>query len=179
MKLKYNQLLLTKMLIIDLLARAVLVIGGLNYLRFSDRYPVALVIGLSALYLAMDRDFYLPFLGKCAMPAPLGNSQPLSAGALNTYKLTNLPPNVRVVVWGAQASSGTFSNPQDAYGDYSNAVWAKSDDKGVVQVQLTAPAAYSVQRFGLWSKKLQPHIHYRYELTKHKGLFSRVHTQHV
>lgn len=169
-------------MIMNMIARVLLIIGGLNYLRFGKRFPFALLIGLSALYLGLNRDFYLPFLGACAMP---GNANLYASETNNTnkslvtYKLKDLPPNVRVVVWGAGDVRKTYSNPADAYGDYSNTVWTKSDEAGTAQVQMKLPGSYSVKSFGVWKKDLASHIHYRYEDPKYQGLFSRVFTLQV
>ena len=63
---------------INIIARLILIFGGLfylvqasglqiNYNSFGYRI-VAFMIGLCALYFAFDRDYYLPFLGKTVVP---------------------------------------------------------------------------------------------------------------
>lgn len=175
----------------DLFARFLLVIGGINYLFLSlninlldniKRYPIViktifLLIGLSALYFIFNRDYYLPFLGKCVIP--VGPKK--TTENLKKIKLSGLPPNSYVIYWGAKPNktySEVFPNPMDAYKDYSNSDIGKTDNNGDIIIELECPSEYIVSKFGI-RKQLRRHIHYRFELPKYKGLFSKVYTKNL
>jgi hypothetical protein len=170
---------------LDLIARLLLVIGGLNYLFMSTvnvniflyiPYPrlLSIFIGLSAAYFVFNRDYYLPFLGKSVIP--IGPKKPTEN--LRQIKLIGLPQNTTVISWGSKESSGDFDNYMSAYGDYANTDISRTNEKGEVTVELPCPSAYHISKFGI-DKKLEKHIHYRYELPKNKGMFSRVYTKYL
>ena len=173
---------------LSLFARALLVLGGLNYLFVSlinvnifsyIGYPmlvkiINILIGLSAAYFVFDRDYYLPFLGKTVIP--IGPKKPTEN--LKQIKLSGLPPNTTVLSWAAKESDKVFDSYIQAYGDYSNTDISKTNDKGEVIVELPCPASYHVPAFGM-NKQLDRHIHYRFELPKHKGMFSRIYTKYL
>ena len=172
----------------NLFARFLLVIGGINYLFLSldinllgsiKRYPIFIktifvLIGLSALYFIFDRDFYLPFLGKCVIP--IGPKK--STENLKKIKLSGLPPDSYVIYWGAKPNTQVIPNPMDAYKDYSNSDISKTDSKGDIIIELECPSEYMVSKFGM-NKKLSRHIHYRFELPEYKGIFSKVYTKNL
>ena len=63
----------------EMFARLLLVIGsllmltkyvGINVLSGTIEKYMYLIIGLAGLHVMFDRDYYLPFLGKCAIPQP-------------------------------------------------------------------------------------------------------------
>lgn len=172
---------------LDIFARALLVIGGINYLfmsilnvsvcsYFKDYSMITnfikLLIGISAAYFLFNRDYYLPFLGPTAIP--VGATK--STENLKQIKLSGLPPNTTVISWAALESDSIFDTYTKAYGVYSNTDISKTDENGDVIVKLSCPGAYYVPAFGM-RKLLKRHIHYRYQLPKHKGLFSRVYTK--
>lgn len=165
----------------NLFARFLLIIGGINYLflSFTDKSPIMIkivfmLIGLSALYFLFDRDYYLPFLGECAIP--IGIQKPIEN--LKQIKLSGLPVNTNIIYWGAKPSSQIIENPLEAYKDYSNSNIGKTDDNGDIIIELECPSEYTVPKFG-FKRKLKRHIHYRFELPKYKGLFSKVYTKYL
>lgn len=173
---------------LDLLARVLLLIGGLNHLFFylinvkifsNIPYPnlvkiINVLIGLSAAYFVFDRDYYLPFLGKTVIP--VGPIKPNVN--LKKIKLTKLPPNTIILSWAAKESDKVFSNYMQAYGDYSNTDVSKTNSLGEVTVQLPCPASYRVSKFGM-DKQLDRHIHYRYAIPNNPGMFSRIYTKYL
>ena len=174
---------------LQLLARFLLVLGGINYLTLYFlqtnvlsylHYPmlirvVTLAIGGAALYFAFNRDYYLPFLGKCVIPVGEGKPQ----GELKSVQITGLPANTNVIFWAAKSGSNVVPNPMDAYGDYSNSGIVKSDRNGVAVIQMVCPTAYYVSEIGIINKQLPKHVHYRYELPEYRGIFSRVMTKYL
>jgi hypothetical protein len=140
------------------------------------------VIVASALYLIMNRDFYLPFLGKCVFPSTL--TRTLTNTTLHEYKqvsvkISNLPPTTNVVYWAATGGDNTtFDNPMDAYKDFQNSGMAVTNANGSVVFVVDCPSVYAINKFGK-RKELPQHVHYRYELPKYKGMFSRIFTKNV
>lgn len=174
---------------LSLLTRLILVIGGLNYLLLATvkmdlfkfiknsfaRRVVFFIIGLTALWYFFNRDYYLPFLGHTVIPVgPKKNFEKTIQ-----IKLTGLPANTNVLAWGTKEDNKVYDNPFDAYGDYSNSVVVKSDDKGECIVNLPCPSEYFVNKFGIRKQKLNRHIHYRYESPRYKGIYSRVYTKYI
>lgn len=172
-----------------LLARLLLAIGGINYFFKSAinvdlftfiPYPlivktISLAIGISALFFIFNRDYYLPFLGECVIP--LG---PKKQGVkLNKIQLKGLPRNTIIMAWGAQNGDKVYDTPFEAYGDYANTEITQSDKNGEAIIELPCPSEYYVNKFGIMKKKLGRHIHYRYQLPKYKGMFSRIHTKYL
>ena len=135
------------------------------------------IIGLSLYYL-FNRDFFLPFLGPAVIPVAKVQSQ---LDNMINVNLNNLPPNTTVIYWASEKLTGsdTFSDPITAYKDYSNSGIATSDDKGNVTIKIVCPAPYYVNKFGIRSKLLGRHVHYRYELPEYKGIYSSVHTKNI
>ncbi len=166
---------------INLISRFLLIVGGINYLlmSFNNSYSIIsrsffILIGLAALYFIFDRDYYLPFLGECAVP--IGTQKPIEN--LKQIKLSGLPPNTKIIYWGAKYSSQVIENPFEAYKDYSNSNIGTTDNNGDIIVELECPSEYLVPKFG-FKRKLKRHIHYRFELPKYKGLFSKVYTKYL
>lgn len=176
---------------LELLAKLFLIIGGINYLfigltdgdinifdylgNHTIINAIYLIIGLSSLYFILNRDYYLPFLGHTVVPIVSNKN----FENVKNIKLSNLPPNVVVLAWGSKESSQIYEDPFKAYGDYENTVISRSDANGNAVVQLPCPSSYYVNKFGILKHKLKRHIHYRYEIPKYKGLFSRVYTKYL
>lgn len=138
-----------------------------------------LAIGVSGLYYLFDKTYYLPFLGETILPVR-GNKFNLNSSTNPsdksiTIKLTNLPQKSIVVYWGAKGDGGNvISTPREAYGEYINSGVTMSNDNGEATVVLDCPSQYSVKH-----RILDAHIHYRYQLSRNKGLFSEVYTKGV
>lgn len=172
-----------------LFARLLLIIGGLNYFLKStinidlftfikNRFIVkiiSLLIGISALYFMFNRDYYLPFLGECIIP--ITTKKPTEN--LTKIKLSGLPPNTIVMAWGAQSNNKIYEDPFEAYGNYLNTEITQSNERGEAIIELPCPSEYIVNKFGIMKRKLNRHIHYRYQLPKYKGLFSKIYTKYL
>lgn len=150
--------------------------------KIKDVHSVfAAIIVASALYFVFNRDFYLPFLGKCVFPsAAMTNTNNLSLNENKRVSVTlkELPPKTTVVYWAAKGGNNKYDNPMDAYKEYDNSGLGVTDNKGTITFELDCPSEYSVNNFGK-SKILPKHVHYRYELASYKGLFSRIFTEPV
>lgn len=154
----------------------------------QDEYSIWLrlvmtIVGVLAIFLMSQRDFYLPFLGNTAFPIGLLNPSEEHKGNVH-FKLANLPPNSKVIFWAAMPqhnnshNQGNPSSWKTAYGDYVNGGVAVSDAKGVAMISFDCPQSYEVGRLGF--KHLIPkHVHYRYQLSHKHGIMSRVFTEKV
>uniref|UniRef100_A0A6C0E0W0 Uncharacterized protein n=1 Tax=viral metagenome TaxID=1070528 RepID=A0A6C0E0W0_9ZZZZ len=172
---------------VDLFSRFFVVIGSLIYFLvtiFDNKNIMsklfAVVVGISSLMLIFDRDYYLPFLGKTIFP-PAKSDMSLQIQKKIKVKVSDLPANVKVVYWAAieAIDSKAYTNYMDAYSNYTNAGEMFTDANGDVVLSIDCPSEYYVQKFGIINKKLDKHVHYRYELPGKKGLFSKVYTQYV
>ena len=165
----------------EMIARVLLIIGGLLHLfngfkkKMGLKSMMLIAIGVAALYVGWKRDYYLPFLGQCVVPITQGQ-KPLMG--LRTFKLTGIPANTTVIYWAANASKDGHKDPFLAYGDYANSGVTMSDSKGDAKAEIVCPGSYNVNKFGVMKKRIQQHIHYRYELPM-KGMYSSVQTKFI
>ncbi len=175
----------------NIIARLILVFGGLFYLVQASGLKInygsfgyrllAFMIGICALYFAFDRDYYLPFLGKSVIPIIKDGFDKTNSNNLKEIKLTNLPPNTRILYWAAKSVYPTTGEVDwRVYNDYSNSGVVQSDIIGNTIVKIECPVEYNVPLFlGLGKKRLKRHLHYRYEIPGQTGLFSRVYTKYI
>jgi uncharacterized membrane protein YuzA (DUF378 family) len=135
---------------------------------------IYIAVGLSALYLMLQRDTYLPFLGDAVYPC----------GALkekipndHTHEvLVKVPPNSNVVYWASEPENKELeivSNPWDAYHKYGNSGVVKADEQGNAVLKFRDPKKYKVPG----GRILNEHVHYRY--CKSPGMLSRIYTVNI
>jgi uncharacterized membrane protein YuzA (DUF378 family) len=137
---------------------------------------IYLVVAMSAIVLMVQRDTFLPFLGKTVMPQPITEHTP--KGDLIKKTVENLPPNVKVIYWASLPSDKVVDNPEDAYGDYSNQGVTTSDAKGNAILHVKNPASYKIPSYyDPFKGTLKPHIHYRYWTSN--GMASRLYTINI
>lgn len=165
------------------LAMVLLVVGGLNWglvgfkrVNLVDRLlgkgsfwatVIYVLVGLSALLVAFNRDTYLPFLGESVFPVGVLQNQ-IPPGATRSISV-KVQPNVKVVYWASEPGDG-HSNYKAAYGQYQNAGVTQSDSTGTAVLKVREPQAYSVPLKG----RLQPHVHFR--TFDHTGFVGRIKT---
>ncbi len=156
------------------LAVVFLIVGALNWgligfsrVNFVERVfgrgtrfvsIIYVLVGLSALFLAFNRDTYLPFLGESVFPCSILQDQ-IPAGATRTVKV-QVQPGAKVVYWASEPADGgaeMIPNYADAYRMYHNAGVTTADDKGVATLTVREPQAYTVPIKG----RLEPHVHFR------------------
>ncbi len=134
---------------------------------------IYILIALCGIYLLVQRETYLPFLGEAAIPDPQKIGPPEIKGERITKVLSGLPPNTKVLYWGTLPSEIKSNNFEKAYNHYENQGVAITDNNGVVELVLAKPVSYIVPIKGL----LRPHIHYRY--WKQNGIASAVKTTYI
>jgi hypothetical protein len=102
----------------------------------------------------MNRNTWLPFLGKTVFPHALVPNKTIDK-ASKTIKV-NVTPNTKVAYW-ATLDKGDKPDVYTAYADYSNSGVVDSDDKGVATLAINEGSGYIVPN----GKYIKPHIHYR------------------
>lgn len=114
------------------------------------------VAAAGALWLALRRDTYLPFLGQATLPyTTLLVSAPTGADATVTVSVD--ASAVRVAYWAPSVASGSVAaSPAAAYGKFDNAGVAIVVN-GKATLHFRAPGAYK-SPLGL---TVAPHVHYR------------------
>jgi uncharacterized membrane protein YuzA (DUF378 family) len=171
-----------------LIAIFLVIVGGINWglfglikfdlvkwLGVSLRMPVLskiiyIMVGISALYLAFDRNTYLPFLGETVYPCTgLADKVPDNATVSISVKV---PPGVKVVYWASERSNdaNVAPNPWVAYMNYENSGVVTANKEGVAVLKLREPTEYKVPT----GKKLRKHVHYRY--CRVPGMLSKIQT---
>lgn len=171
---------------LQMVARLMMVIGGIHYLLLALNMNVlqtlsgnwlrafALVVGISTMYVSMNRDFFLPFLGTTVI-GPVFEPTQVQDGVV--VQLTGLPAKTKVIYFAAE--SGTIKNsPREAYGDYKNGGVTMTNENGIANAVIKRPASYKVKTL-IGEKTLKSHIHYRYELPGQSGLYSPIKTKYI
>ncbi len=143
-----------------------------NFLNnlIKSNYPIDKVIyvliALSAIKLATDKNTWLPFLGKSVLPGHLLSIHtPENTNKSITIKVQ---PNKKIAYWAAM-SSGEQPDVLQAYGDYSNSGVVMSDSEGIAVLKFVEGSGYVVPN-GRYIKK---HVHYR-ELDLPYGLMGEI-----
>ncbi len=155
----------------------------LSILFFKKRFPLHTVIyvlfGACALYLVLQRDTWLPFLGETVMPSAL---VPIKANSGNTTVSVNVKPGAKVVYWSAKPGSksdeklpGHKSSEtigvEDAYADYANSGVVQADSNGVAKLSFDKGTDYVVPG----GRTISSHVHYR-EMDLQYGMMGPVQT---
>ncbi len=139
---------------------------------------VYLLVAMSAVVLMIQKETFLPFLGRTVIPQPMANSTVPTTGDIKTKVIENLPANVKVVYWAALPSDKVVDNPEDAYGNYSNQGVTTTDANGKATLTVLNPASYKIpSSYDPFKGTLKPHIHYRYWTSS--GMTSRLFTINI
>ena len=161
-----------------LILMILMVVGSLNWLsigvlnvNFVDMLAVQIpylnraiyvLVGIAALLVLMNRDFYLPFLGKTVFPCSslLPDKVPDNADIKVSVKVR---PGARVVYWASETDANkelVKEDPWKAYSKYENAGLVTADNEGNAVLKIRSPSAYKVPGF-FGKKTLDKHVHYR------------------
>lgn len=171
--------------VIEMISRVLLVVGALNWglvafgfniVAFVAQYTFAslepviyILVGVSALFHIMSRNFYLPFLGDAAFPC--GAMTEKTPSNPNSEVKIHIEPLANVIYWAAESNGDVAKNPWIAYAEHTNAGVTRSDVNGVASLKFRTPRSYNV--FG-GMKTLKPHVHYR--VCKAPGILSEIKT---
>ncbi len=182
---------------LHIIAMTFVVIGSLNWLLFAFGINAVLslnrgftavfkrnlwvdkiiyvLVGISAIYLASQRDTWLPFLGDTAFPASLIATK-TNTGTQHIDIQTGIP-HAKVAYWAAHPPQGTDTGKtpvEDAYGDYGNSGVVLADGTGRAVLTFDRGSSYVVPTGNL----IQSHVHYRV-IHPTGGLISPVQTAYI
>lgn len=136
---------------------------------------IYIIVGLAGVYattMLFNRDYLLPFLGKCVYPCnSLKNKVPA-----NTTEIIEIEtePNVNVIYWASEPENNDKDRTwKQAYGKYMNSGVTKSNNDGKAILKFRKPRSYIVPYKG----ELKPHVHYR--ICKNNGMLSRIETVYI
>ena len=129
-------------------------INNLLKTKLPIENAIYILVAVVAIKLAMNRNTWLPFLGKTVFPHALVPNKTIDK-ASKTIKV-NVAPNTKVAYWAA-LDKGDKPDVYTAYADYSNSGVVESDDKGVATLSINVGSGYIVPT----GKYIKPHVHYR------------------
>ena len=128
---------------------------------------IYVVVAVSAVALAVQRDTWLPFLGNSVLP---GAVVPLKKNMGDTTVDVKVTPGAKVAYWAAEpetkldainkgASEGNKAVPlvRAAYDQFENSGVVVANDQGVATLVFNKGTSYIVPS----GRKLESHVHYR------------------
>lgn len=147
-----------------MLAIALLVVGGVLGLwcwrkRSLWGNVLAVLIALAALYIGVQRDSYLPFLGESVMPCSILQDKTPEHADLEVT-VDHLKPGAKVIFWAAEPATeglAKIQNWQRAYLELANAGIATVSEAGTATLRIRKPQPYTVPLMG----RLESHVHWR------------------
>jgi hypothetical protein len=138
-------------------------------------------VGVATLWVALQRQTYLPFLGECALPPTAivpKTAPPTEAAGAKVVSVQIKAPGAQKLAWWAAEPQAKGSNakaamlrPKEAYNKFGNS-GVVDVVNGAATIQLVCPQRYRV-RTGV----LRKHVHYREVYGN--GLLSEVRTVYV
>ena len=178
-KVFFNDIYIHMIMITILLSYAI--ISSL-YILLNDDYNIILrilvifVIAI-AVFLAMKKETFLPFLGLAVLPSPLIANEKIPTGANLSYTIDmkDYPNDTLVVYWAANKTDTVIEDPYEAYKNYNNVGVSKVKD-GKTEVRIFCPDRYKVKK--VFTQLLERHFHYRI-VFKDTGFLSPVMTVKV
>ena len=161
------------------LCAIILLIGGLNWgligmfdynlVEDSNRNTfqtkifteiVYTLVGLCAIYLLMQREFYLPFLGHSVVPESLIQTHKLPFEPTIEVEVDVVSGAKKVMFWAANPSESSSVEKYDiAYGKFGNS-GVVDVINGKATMVLACPQQYWVPKWGM-ERTLFKHVHYR------------------
>jgi len=133
---------------------------------------IYIVFFVCALYLAFQRNTWLPFLGESVLPSAL---VPLKVNSGDTEVIVRVRPEAKVVYWSAKpSSSGSIPEVKTAYDDYSNSGVTQANIDGIAKLAFNKGTDYEVPG----GKVIKSHVHYR-EMDLEYGMMGPVQTVYV
>jgi uncharacterized membrane protein YuzA (DUF378 family) len=144
------------------------------YLGKGVARVIYILVGLSAAYIAFNRDTYLPFLGETVMPCG-AIAEKTPPGATKELRV-QVPPGSKVLFWAAEPGMEDLKQIKDwqhAYTKFENAGVTTAGEDGIAVLKVRSPQPYTVPFKG----RLEPHVHFR--ICSSSGMLSRVKTVYV
>jgi len=143
----------------NVVERINIVIGHLFHKRFSLDRVIYFLVAISAVFLAIDRTLWLPFLGETVLPEVL---IPVKDHVGKEKVTVKVYPNTKVAYWAALPKSADKDDDKDpsvevAYDGYTNSGVVMSDADGNAVLTFDKGSSYIVPS----GKTIQSHVHYR------------------
>lgn len=118
------------------------------------------LIAICAIYVGINRDSYLPFLGQSVLPCSV-LTEKIPAGAELKVRII-APAGHKVIYWAAEPSVEKDAHAllhgwKEAYGEFENSGVAIAEADGSALLQVRRPQPYWVPP----GAQLEPHVHYR------------------
>jgi uncharacterized membrane protein YuzA (DUF378 family) len=123
---------------------------------------IYIIVGIAALFLMFNRNFYLPFLGKSVVPCSFLIPDKVPDNADISVQVT-VKPNSKVIYWASETDANkelVKDDPWSAYTKFENAGVVTSDSTGKAILKVRNPTKYKVPGL-VMNKTLDKHIHYR------------------
>jgi uncharacterized membrane protein YuzA (DUF378 family) len=117
-----------------------------------------IIVAISAIYVGLSRDSYLPFLGETVVPSSLLVEKVPENADLKVRILA--AKGKKILYWAAKSENNTkiaLKDWREAYGNFENAGVAIAGDDGSALLQVQRPQSYWVPP----GRRLEPHVHYR------------------
>lgn len=129
---------------------------------FKRRLPldriIYVVVAISALILAFQRDTWLPFLGESVLP---GAIMTLKTNSGDTTVDVKVKSGTKVAYWAAkpetEPTEGTVPPVKAAYDDFENSGVVVANEQGVAKLVFNKGTSYVVPS----GRKIESHVHYR------------------
>ncbi len=155
-------------------------IKKINELTFNSNYfenTIYIIVGIASLYLAKNRNIYLPFLGENIIPTSL--LKDINNKESNIQIEVDAPDAELVLYWAAEPAGDVSKDGEkhayDAYNNFSNAgVSTVVNNKALLKI--ACPQTYWVKSWGI-KKTIKKHIHYR--LVFSNGWMSEIYTKEL
>ena len=143
---------------------------GMTWTRYI--HPIAI---LAAVYMAMNRDTFLPFLGESFLPEIFLKTTPKTGEKKDTdVVVVGLRPDSVVYYWAADPGKEVAKDWKQGYGRFENSGIVRTDKEGKVTIPVVCPARYIVQGY----RVLPKHVHYRY-YNPDTQMLSRIYTKNL
>ena len=140
-----------------------------NLIKFKISNIILIIIGICIIYLGIDRDTWLPFLGYNVLPPSL---VPETKNVGDMSIKIQVKPNTKVAYWSALPSKDSKITVDKAYGNYSNAGVTKSDKNGFATLTFNKGTGYFVPG----NKYIKSHVHFR-ELNEEWSMMGAIQTK--
>lgn len=136
-------------------------LSGVFKRRLSLNTIIYVVVALSALFLAFQRETWLPFLGDSVLP---GAVVPEKKNSGDTTVDVHVKPGAKVAYWAAKAPESSVNGAEssvpkvkDAYAHFENSGVVIANDAGVATLVFNKGTSYIVPS----GREIKSHVHYR------------------
>jgi uncharacterized membrane protein YuzA (DUF378 family) len=122
----------------------------------ADKF-IYILVAISAIYLAIRRDTWLPFLGYSVLPDQLVSLKENKDANINVQ--VKVRPNSKVAYWASKPENKEDTIPEvlTAYGSFENSGVVMSDANGIAILPIKESTKYKVPS----GRVLERHVHYR------------------